>query len=113
MLICHANLHKVDVGLSQQHQIGLNMFFDLCCNLSINPVELFSWTATTRGICVSFRPFRCYPVGLVNLPPPKRTPLRNTGLIAGLIKGNRWFSSALNKAGLISGGVSRERGEVG
>ena len=30
--------------------------------------------------------------GWSTYPPPKRTILRNTGLIAGLIKGNQWFS---------------------
>ena len=37
-------------------------------------------------------------------PPGPRTPLKNKGLIAGLIKGNQWLIKALNKA-LFLGGV--------
>ena len=41
------------------------------------------------------------------LPPPKlRFPLRNKGLIAGLIKGNQWLINPKHKAGYFLGGVA-------
>ena len=44
-------------------------------------------------------------MGKVNQPPPgPRTPPRNKGLIAGLIKGNQWLISPDHKA-LFLGGV--------
>ena len=45
-------------------------------------------------------------MGKVNQPPPRpRTPLRNKGLIAGLIKGNQWLISPDHKALFVGGGT--------
>ena len=40
-------------------------------------------------------------------PPGPRTPPRNKGLIAGLIKGNQWLISPDHKAGYFWGGYVR------
>ena len=42
---------------------------------------------------------------LVNLPPPTNPP-GNTGLLAGLVKGNQWFISPDHKAGYFRGALT-------
>ena len=49
------------------------------------------------------KPFQTVQTYIIHNPPPKTYPLRNKGLIAGLIKGNQQFNKALIRAAFLMG----------